>query len=143
AAQSGMVTGRTQLLGAAAIPQIQTHHVEGRDPGLLPSAAHVVGFARALQPVQHHQGRMFARILLPVALAKNLGARFSVERTRHSTRQSRNRPRPEIRRDGYRMSIAQQWMWSEFLHSSHGRESGGFAQPYSPSAFKSAPTVAA
>src|SRR5580704_2907526 len=28
-------------------------------------------------------------------------------------------------------------MWSEFLHSLHGRESGGFAQPYSPSAFKS------
>src|SRR5436190_8724413 len=67
------------MLGAAAVPLVETHHVPPRCPGLVRDAAHVMRETRTLEAVQEQERRMILWPFVPVAVREDTGALGHVE----------------------------------------------------------------
>lgn len=69
------------MLGAPAVPLVETDDVEPGAPGLPGDAQHVVGVAAAFKPVHEDERPMSLPVRLPMAVTEGLGIRGDGEKT--------------------------------------------------------------
>ena len=77
--QPGVKQADRQLLGVAAVALVEAHDVQAAAKRLGGEAAHVVGLARSVEPVQRDERRMLPRARMPVAVRGDARVGVDVE----------------------------------------------------------------
>ncbi len=69
--EAAVVERRGQVLRASAVSLVQADHIHPRPPGLGGDPTHVVGLARAFQPMQQQDRWALLSLSLPVAVPEH------------------------------------------------------------------------
>ena len=116
-AQAGIVERGREPFGAAAIALVDAQHAEAGGEGGGRQAAHVAGFAGALEAVHNDQSGEVARLALPMAARQQLRSGFDLEEAVGGARQRRGAAGEQCARERHEVSIAKQAMGLKLVHA--------------------------